>query len=135
MASDRLWRNSEKIVLLDTNAILMLFEFSINLEDELRRLIGVYKILIPDVVFNELQFLSEKGKGIKKRHANASLQLIKKYELIKIDSKKNTDDAIVSLTTNNNFVVVTNDKELRKRLKKNSVPVIFLRAKKKLVIE
>ena len=55
MASDRLWRDREgRIVILDSSSILMLFEFSIDLEDELTRLLGKFRVLIPRPIFDEL---------------------------------------------------------------------------------
>ena len=66
MASDRIWGNrSEKTVILDSNAVMMLFEFQINLEDELVKLIGKNKIIIPKTIIGELDFLSKNGKGKK----------------------------------------------------------------------
>lgn len=135
MASDRLWEDrASKIVILDTNAILMLFEFNIDLEDELKRLIGKYKIIIPKEVYNELMFFSKKSNGKKKIYSKASLDLIKKYEIIE-SYEKDADTAVLSLAKKTNGIVVTNDKELRKILKENSIKVLFLRAKKKLELE
>jgi len=134
MASDWIRGNrSEKTVILDSNAVMMLFEFQINLEDELIKLIGKNKIIIPKTIINELDFLSKNGKGKKKINAKASLELIKKYEIVDIDIK-NADDSIYQLAKQTCSYVLTNDKELRQRLKKISIPVIFLRAKKKLQV-
>lgn len=135
MASDRLWGDRiQKTVILDSSAIMMLFDFSIDLEKELTRLLGAYHIVIPTSVVRELEFLSEKGKGEKKTKAKASLKLIEKYETIDTNEKK-ADDSVLELAEKINGVVVTNDKELKARLKEISQSVIFLRAKKKLVME
>ena len=135
MASDRLWGDKiYKTVILDSSAILMLFEFSIDLEKELTRLLGNYRIVIPTSIVRELEFLSENGRGKKKAKAKASLKLIKKYDAIDAD-EMGGDDSILELAKKINGIVVTNDKELRDRLKKMSLSVIFLRAKKKLVME
>ena len=131
MASDRIWGNPEKTVILDSNAILMLFEFSIDLESELTRLLGKHKIIIPKHIFEELNYLSTQGKGKKKINAKASLDLIKKYSIVKIDAK-NADESVYLLAKKTNGFVVTNDRVLREKLKENSIPVIFLRGKKKL---
>ena len=134
MASDRLRGDKgEKIIILDSNAIMMLFEFSINLEDELTRLVGKHKIIIPLPVIKELKFLSENGKGNKKINAKSSLKLIKKYEFVDINGKT-VDDSILALAEKTNGIVLTNDKELKNRLKEISIQVIILRAKKKLEI-
>ena len=135
MASYWLWGDIiRKIVILDTSAIIMCFEFSIDLEAELRRILGAFDIVVPSSVVSELEFLSKNGKGIKKSKAKASLKLIEKYETVEVD-ENNTDDSLVNLAKDKEFVVVTNDKELRKRLKEVFVPVVFLRSKKKLMIE
>ena len=136
MASDRLWRDRiHKIVILDSSAIMMLFEFSIDLENELTRLLGSYKILVPKTVLKELELLSNKKSDSKKKmKAKASVKLIEKYDVIDVKSE-NADDSIIELAKETDGVVVTNDMELRKRLKYFSIHIIFLRAKKKLVME
>ena len=55
----------EKTVILDTSAILMLFEFSIDLEDELIKLLGRFHILVPSPIIEELKLLSKHGNGKK----------------------------------------------------------------------
>jgi rRNA-processing protein FCF1 len=135
MASNRLWGDRiHKTVILDSSAIMMLFEFSIDLEKELRRLLGTYNILIPIPIVKELQFLSENEKGKKGMKAKASLKLIENYEVINVDAK-NGDDSILELAKKSNGIVVTNDRDLRLRLKGLSIPVIFLRAKQKLALD
>jgi rRNA-processing protein FCF1 len=113
---------------------MMLFEFSINLEDELNKLIGKHKIIIPKAIADELKLLSEKGQGKKKNLAKASLQLIKKFEIIESEGKT-ADDAVLHLAQQLNGIVLTNDRELRKRIKKSSLHTIYLRGKGKLVLE
>jgi len=134
MASYRIWRDKkEKKVILDSSAIMMPFEFSIDLEDELTRLLGRYHIFIPTAVISEIEFLSKYGKGRKKNIATASLKLIGRYD--SIDSEGSGDDAVFNLAKKMQGIVVTNDKELRKRLVKISIPTIFLRAKKQLAMD
>jgi rRNA-processing protein FCF1 len=135
MASDRLWGNKKyKLVILDSSAIMMLFEFSIDLENELKRILGLYKIIIPEPIKNELEFLSNNAKGKRKRIASSSLQLIKRYEIMKINEDFKGDDAVMHLGKKLNGYVVTNDKKLRYRLKKKSINIICLRGKNKLML-
>jgi rRNA-processing protein FCF1 len=134
MASNRLWRNpKEKTVILDSSSIMMPFEYSINLEDELTRLLGKTNILIPKPIVDELIFLSKNGKGRKKLLAKPALELIKNYKIV--DSEGKGDDSVLFLAKKINAIVVTNDRELRNRLKKESLQTIFLRGKKRLVLE
>lgn len=135
MASHWVWRDSiHKTVILDSSAVIMCFEFSIDLEKELTRLLGSYHIVVPSSIIGELEFLSKKGAGNKKIKAKASLKLVENYETVVVD-EKNADDSLIILAKRMNGVVVTNDKELRKRLRDASVSVVFLRAKKKLMME
>jgi len=135
MASDRIWGNRDgKIVILDSSAVMMLFEFSIDLEGELTRLLGAHHITVPKPIIQELTFLSEKGDGARNVKARAALKLIEKYDAIDVKGKTG-DDAVFALAKQKSGIVVTNDRELRKRLKEQSLYVIFLRAKKQLMIE
>ena len=135
MASDRLRGNrDEKIVIIDSSAIMMLFEFSINFEDELTRLLGKYTIIVPKPIFDELTLLSEKGKGKKKTLAKASLKLLERFEILEAEEKTG-DESVLSLAKKLNGIVFTNDRELRKKAKKLSLNAIFLREKSKLVLE
>ena len=73
MASDRLRGDKkEKTVILDSSAVMMLFEFSIDLEDELTRLLGGYHVILPRPIVDELRFLSEHRKGKKRQNAKAA---------------------------------------------------------------
>jgi rRNA-processing protein FCF1 len=135
MASNRLWGDRiHKTVILDSSAILMLFEFAIDLEKELTRLLGNYRIVVPTTIVRELEFLSENRTGNKKAKAKASLKLIKKYDAIDMEGS-NGDDSVLELAKKINGIVVTNDRELRNRVKEMSLSVIFLRAKKKMVMD
>ncbi|MEW6069171.1 MAG: PIN domain-containing protein [Candidatus Thermoplasmatota archaeon] len=107
-------------VLLDTNALLAVFQFKIDLEKELDRLLGRYEILVPTSVVKEL-------KGLKSRYALAALKLSERYN--KVELKGEVDNAILELAKKGNIVVVTNDRALRRKLRTNKIPVIFLRAK------
>ena len=131
------WLRGDRIykrVILDSNALLTLFEYSIDLEKEILRLVGSFKIIIPTSVIRELNTLAEYGKGNQKIYAKASLELIKKYEPY-IENEKCVDDSVLNTAIKTNGIVFTNDKELRKKLKEKSIPVIFLRAKNKLELE
>jgi hypothetical protein len=107
---------------------MMPFEFRIDLEKELSRLLGSYRVLVPKTVVRELKRLSRSN-----RKAKASLKLIERFEVI--ESNKEGDESILEVAEKTNGIVITNDRELKNRLKEMSVGVIFLRAKKKLVME
>ena len=134
MASDRLRGNTSiKTVVIDTSAIMMLFEFSVDLEKELTRLLGAYKIVVPTPVIDELKFLAENSKGKKKQIAKPALKLVSNFEVVD-DKSHSADDAVLSIAKKYKGVVFSNDKELRKRAKSNSLKTICLRSKKYLMI-
>ena len=119
-------RKSFNPVILDTNALLTQFEFKIDLEDELTNLLGTYEILIPSSVLNEL-------KNLKDKDARSALDFALKYKVI--ETEKKGDESIFAMAKELNAVVVTNDRELRKRLKDNGLKVIYLRQKSYLVLD
>jgi len=136
MASDRIWGDPKKqVVLLDTNAIMMMFEFHVNIDDELTRLLGSYRLFVPERVLKELKTLSSLGKGKQRRLAKASLQLASIYEIYTGFSDLDGDDAVIAAAEESSGIVVTNDRELRKRLREKHIPSIFLRGKHHLMLE
>jgi rRNA-processing protein FCF1 len=133
MASDRVRGDKiYKTVILDSSAILMFFEFSVNWEKELDSLVGAHRLVVPTAVIQELQILATRNRGQKK--AAAALKLIAKYETIDADAVS-ADEALLKIAEKTQGIVVTNDAELRKRLKNRGFSVIFLRGKKKLVLD
>jgi len=121
-------------VILDTNAVMMLFEFQINLESELSRLLGAFHIIVPQQVINELLRLKEQGKGKKQRIAKAALQLCSRYEIIDLHKEQAGDDAILHIAESLPAIVLTNDQDLRKRLNEKNIQIIFLRSKNHLAL-
>jgi rRNA-processing protein FCF1 len=114
---------------------MMLFEFSIDLEDELTRLLGKYHIIIPRPIVKELKFLAEHGKGKKKIIAKPALTLISKYEIVDVDKNVSGDKAVFHLTKKFNGFALTNDRDLRKKLHDASLKSICLRGKKQLILK
>lgn len=125
-------------VILDTNALLMFFQFKLNLEAELDRLLGGYRVVIPSVVVTELEKLSKSVP-----EAKVALQLSKQYEIIELDPTQLTnnnsgDDAdleIIALASQLKAIVVTNDKILRSNLKSKNLRTIYLKSKTHLEID
>jgi rRNA-processing protein FCF1 len=113
----------------------MMFEYRINVDDELKRLLGSYHLFIPHRVLKELQMLSMKGRGKRKRLAKASLKLVDSYEIYPGFLNLEADDAIISAAEECSAIVLTNDRKIRKRLHEKSLQSIFLRQKSHLMIE
>jgi len=133
MALDRVRGDKiHKTVILDSSAILMFFEFSVDWKKDLDRLLDGYHVVVPTTGVHELEILSMHSTGKKK--VAAALKLIAKYDTI--DEKADTvDESLIKIAEKTHGIVVTNDTELRKRLKNRGFPVIFLRGKKRLFLE
>lgn len=114
-------------VILDTNALLMPFQFKINLNLELSRILGECEIIVLTSVLHELKKLAARGD----RHAKEALSLSRRFKII--ESSGPVDDAVVKMAEETGAVVVTNDIKLRSRLKSNGIKVLFLREKTHLV--
>jgi len=108
-----------RTVVLDANALLMPFEFSINIDLELRRLLGDHDVIIPGPIIGEL-------KRSESKFASAALQLSSKYKIE--NTKAHGDQAVMELAKRTKGYVVTNDRLLRSKLLRVGIPVISLRA-------
>jgi rRNA-processing protein FCF1 len=117
-----------QLVLLDTNALLMPFQFRVNLETELQRLLGAPDIVVPRPVLTELELLAERD-----RNAQAALRLAARYRIL--EATGSADDVLLDLGQRHRAVVVTNDQPLLERLRVASVPRVFLRSRNHLVAE
>jgi rRNA-processing protein FCF1 len=115
-------------VLLDTNALLLPFQFRLNLEAELRRLLGDHVTLVPSPVLEELRGLTKSTK-----EARAALRLASSFRVLPLEGE--ADDAILENAPRLKAIVVTNDAVLLRRLKEAGVPRIFLRSRSHLVAE
>jgi len=135
MASDRVRGDqSYRVVVLDSSAALMPFECSIDLEAELKRLLGAILIVVPLSVDAELRFLATKASGEKKGRVMAALKLLDRFEKAGVEGLS-ADDAVVMTALKRKGVAVTNDSELRRRLRAVGVPVVFLKGKQQLFLE
>jgi hypothetical protein len=122
-------RRKVSIVILDTNALMMPFQFKLNLEQELDRLLGKYEIIVPSSVRAELEWLS-KSNII----AKSALALSKRYRALFVGRHQTTDSSILKLAKQSRAYVVTNDTNLRTKLRAQNTPVIYLRSKTHLSI-
>ncbi len=125
-------------VILDSNALYVPLEFKIDIFEELRHLLNrKIEIILLSTVKNELEILATKNSPKIRREAIFALKLAEKckYVMVENDEKLTTDDAIVKVAKNWNSPVFTNDRQLKKKLRDISVPVIYVRQKSRLDID
>jgi rRNA-processing protein FCF1 len=123
----------------------MPFQFKLNLDSELLRLLGEFEIIIPSCVLNEVHTLSHHEKfgseALKLARSKPSPPWYKILEANLLEAnhgeKKNNnkltvDAELILIAKKLNGIVVTNDKVLLKKLHDMGVRTISMRAKKYL---
>ena len=125
-----------KKILLDTNFLLIPAQFNIDIFSEIDKLmLAKYKLFTLDKIIGELESI-QKDKKQKLKNKNAAklaLQLLKakKVNIVKTKENKPVDDILVILKE---YIIATQDIDLKNRLKAKKVKIITLRAKKKLIM-
>lgn len=132
MAFDRNGNADRVKVLLDTNALLMPVQFKIDIFEEIREILGNCRIITIDEVMDELKGIA-KGSGKDASAARFGSLLASRIEVVPSGSQAPTvDEKIVEFAMNNNCLVVTNDRGLKKRLLSKDIGVLSMRNQKKL---
>lgn len=115
-------------VLLDANALMMPFQFRINLEAEVRRLVGEADLVVPGPIVGELRAQSRES-----REAKSALRLAQSFRVE--ETRGSGDDSLIELARRDGGIVVTNDAALLRRLRTLHIPRIYLRSRTHLVLE
>jgi len=124
-------------VVLDTNFLLIPYQFKVDIFSQIDRILTVkYEFFVLDKTIDELKKIIKEQKGKDRDAARIALKLvaIKNIKAIKTRSGVRTDDAILELPQKGNFIVATQDKDLKRRLINQGTAVIILRQKKKIEI-
>ena len=139
------------LIIIDSNFILLPFQFKIDYFDEIRlKIEGKIRFVIYQQILDELE--SKKKRDLKTTNfirllESGLLYLEKNKQKYNVDildeiKKENetTDEFLLRMLENlkrenQNIYLATNDSELRKKAKLNKISTIFLRQKKYLSIE
>jgi len=113
-------------IVLDANALLMPFQFKVNIDRELKRLFGEVPVFVPSSVLGELANSTDKN-------VKAALALARKYQIV--ETELSGDDSVFEIARQRSAAVVTNDRELIRRLRAAGIPVIRLRGERYLVAD
>ena len=117
-------------IILDTNFLVAVDKFKIDIFSELRG----NDLFTLDTVINELKKISH-GKGKDSVSAKVALELIKNKGLKILKSKEKETDLSLLSYAKKGYIIATQDKILRDKLKKNRRKIIFIRQKKYVVFE
>lgn len=134
-ASESEGSDPARTVVVDTNALMMQFQYYLDLETELRRVMpGTFEILVPSAVIDELETLVAKNEGKEAEEARLAIELAETFEIVETEAEG--DDAVIELAADlDDAVVVTNDKLLRARLRAQGIPNVHMRSKAFLSVE
>ena len=146
MAINRLWHNKLKFlgnhlttkIILDTNFLFVPSQFHLDIFEELDRLLGQQvEPLILSSTLRELQKLAESRSVKKSKQALLGLKLTEICRVVEVKRKsdESNDDVILRTAVAMRCPVATNDRELRRKLRNASVPVVFLRQKSRLAVD
>jgi rRNA-processing protein FCF1 len=86
----------------------------------------------------ELEIIAQTSSPKMRKSASYALELAERCVFFEIEKEKNTcapDDVIIEMAKEWNCPVFTNDRELRRKLRNISVPVIYVRQKSRLEID
>lgn len=121
-------------VILDTNFFMIAHKNKIDIIEEIQELVTDPEIETFEGVIKELESIEKSSKGQDGVAAGVGLKLIGEKPIQVLEQEKeNVDDAIVEFARENeNTVVATADRELKKRLRENDVSLICMRSQKKL---
>jgi rRNA-processing protein FCF1 len=112
-------------VILDTNILIYSAKEPFDIENQLT-LSGFLDIRVPSVVLDELKHISMK-RDKTGRFAALALEIAKRFKVLPSDSHDPADDQLISAARESHFMVATSDASMKRRLKAEGLPVIFLK--------
>ncbi|MBD3189383.1 MAG: hypothetical protein GF308_02005 [Candidatus Heimdallarchaeota archaeon] len=118
-------------IILDTNIPVLAIEGNFHLHEELERLISQkHEIVFLSACLREMDIIETKGRKLS-RAIQLARKILEQIKIIEYDPPDitNVDDIILSYAKKHrpNCVVVTNDKGLKRKLRKEMIPVIFVK--------
>jgi len=123
-------KTETKQIIIDTNALIAIGEFKIDIFSELQRICDFpYKINIILGTLEELNRIHQEADGKYKAAAKLALDIIKKKNIAIIEEEGYVDDVLVKYSKKGN-IVLTQDLALKKRLTK---PYLTIRQKKTII--
>lgn len=112
-------------IILDTNFLLS----NLDIFSEIQRVVNEpYQLYILDQTLEELT--NKKGENLAKEIIQK-----KNIQVIETEKNKNVDNLLLDLADKEKFIVATQDKELKQRLKQKNIKIITIRQKTHLIFE
>ncbi len=112
-------------VILDTNSLIYSLKQKADISDLLFRLTEVAGVVVPKCVLHELESMSRDVM-----FAKGALALASRYPTIEGDGP--ADDCILELAVENGYFILTNDRELLRRARKEGVRTLSFMGRKRI---
>lgn len=132
------FKNVVPKVILDANFLFLPSQFKIDIFEGIMNLLNQkYEPIMLSTTLHELRRIAEKGTPKLRKQAATALKLAEKCQVFDVKKNKDetNDDVAVRIATRWHSPVATNDRELRRRLREQNLPVIFLRGENRLELE
>ncbi|MGQ9565657.1 MAG: type II toxin-antitoxin system VapC family toxin [Candidatus Bathyarchaeales archaeon] len=127
-----------KKIIIDTNFLFVPPMFRLDIFEEMSNLFDQrVEPIILSPIYKELKKLAESESPKMRKNASLGLELAKRCKIVEVDRRdmESNDDLIFKMAVEWKCAVATNDRELRIRLRKAGVAVVFLRQKSRLAVE
>lgn len=124
-------------IILDTNFILTCVKQKIDFLKEFEKIFGVYTLVVPKQVFDELEkIIKNKNYNSKlKEYSKISIQILKTGKIKTIDLDTiNTDSGIIRYANRKNVIVASLDRGIKKRIKNKNAKFLTIRNKKRIIL-
>jgi len=124
-------------IILDSNFLFVPFQFQIDILKELESIMGRFEPIVLSTTVEELKKLATTKSEKTRRQTSSALRLTEKCTLVTAEKnpEDTSDDVILRKAKEWACPVATNDRNLRKRLRKEAIPTIYLRQRKRLELE
>mgnify|MGYP001145166749 CR=1 FL=1 len=115
-------------IVVDTNGLLAPFKHRFNIDSQLKDIFGSYEIIVPKPLIGELEKMAKTNI-----HARGALKLARSRKVQK--TRASGDASVLELAKKQEAFILTNDKALIARAKKQGIRIIIVKETGRLVPE
>ena len=123
-----------KIVIIDTNFLLVPYQFGIDIFRQVDELIPNVHMVIASSIVDELENLSKK-KSKTGNAAKLAMKLLAMQKIEIVGTELPADKWIFTYAKMHRAIVCTNDRRLRQKIKRMRLKCIVLRGKDRIGLE
>ena len=125
-------------VILDSNFLFIPSQFRVDIFEGLTKVLKQrFDPIILSPTYQELLRIAKQGSPKMRQQASFALSLAERCRIVRVERRYGEahDDVVVRMAKEWRCPVATNDRKLRKKLRKERVPTIFLRERAYLDVE